>query len=123
MSGKSQTFIKKYMADFILIVVVMVVGIAALLIQKQLMKTGKTVHVIIAGNETQSFSLDDDMEYKIETDDTRPAKEYNILVIKDGKAYISEATCGEQICVKHNAISNTGETIVCLPHKLTVEIK
>ena len=29
----------------------------------------------------------------------------------------------KKICEKHRAISQTGETIICLPHKLVVEIK
>lgn len=47
----------------------------------------------------------------------------NILVIKDGKAFIESADCKNQICVNHKPISKTGETIVCLPHKVLVEIK
>lgn len=124
MEDKSQSFFKKYKSDIILIVVVIAVGLAALLIQRLTLKTGKTVLVVVSGRETEHFSLNEDITYKIEfKEDSRLSEEYNILVIRDGQAYISEATCSEQICVKHNAISNTGETIVCLPHKLTIEIK
>ncbi|MCM1273371.1 MAG: NusG domain II-containing protein [Clostridium sp.] len=120
MNEKSQPFFQKYKSDFILIAIVLVIGFTALLIQRVMQKTGRTVAVILSGNEIERFSLDADMEYKIELKD---GGGYNILVIKDGEAYVSEATCSEQICVKHNAISSTGETIVCLPHKLTIEIK
>ncbi len=124
MDEKLQSFFQKYKSDIILIVVVIVVGLTALFIQRLTSKTGMTVSVVISGSETENFSLDDDTTYKIELkDNSKLSEEYNILVIRDGEAYISEATCSEQICVKHNAISNTGETIVCLPHKLTIEIK
>ncbi|MBI4855668.1 MAG: NusG domain II-containing protein [Acetobacterium woodii] len=46
----------------------------------------------------------------------------NTLVISDGKAKITEADCPDHICVKTYPISNPGETIVCLPHKLVVEV-
>jgi hypothetical protein len=48
--------------------------------------------------------------------------ELNIIQIKDGIVNMIEANCRDQICVKTAAISRNGEIIVCLPHKLTVEI-
>ena len=47
----------------------------------------------------------------------------NILVIKNGSAYVSEADCPDKICTAHRAISKTGESIVCLPHKLVLTIE
>lgn len=47
---------------------------------------------------------------------------YNTLVIKDGQVSISEADCPEQVCVNTHWITSPGETIVCLPHRLIVEI-
>ena len=35
---------------------------------------------------------------------------------------MSKADCPDQICRNHAAISQTGETIVCLPHKAVIEI-
>ena len=34
-----------------------------------------------------------------------------------------DATCPDHICVNQKEISKTGETIVCLPNKVIVEIK
>lgn len=48
---------------------------------------------------------------------------HNTLVISDGQACISKADCPDRYCVKHSAVSKIGETIICLPHKLVVEIK
>ena len=45
-----------------------------------------------------------------------------ILVIKDGQAYMQEADCPNQICVHHSAISHKGETIVCLPNRIIIEV-
>ena len=126
-----RSFWKRYKSDLILISIVMLVGVFALVFQHLSMKTGGTVKVYINGKEVKSFSLDEDTEYKIVADsdserlpdDADESEEYNILVIKNGKAYISEADCHEQICVKHNAISKTGETIVCLPHSLVIEVE
>lgn len=36
---------------------------------------------------------------------------------------VSNSTCPEQICVRRGYISKPGETIVCLPHKVIIEIE
>lgn len=48
---------------------------------------------------------------------------HNTIVISGGQVCISEADCPDRYCVKHSAVSKIGETIICLPHKLVVEIK
>ena len=45
------------------------------------------------------------------------------LVIRDGKADVTEATCPDHICVKHRPISRAGESIVCLPNRVVVTIE
>lgn len=47
---------------------------------------------------------------------------YNVLVIENGNVYISDANCGDHTCIRTGAISREGEQIICLPHKLVVEI-
>ena len=47
----------------------------------------------------------------------------NTIIIKNGEVYMQSATCKNQICVKHKKISAKGETIICLPNRVTVEIK
>ncbi|MCR4991648.1 MAG: NusG domain II-containing protein [Lachnospiraceae bacterium] len=45
-----------------------------------------------------------------------------ILILSDGKANMESADCPNQICVHHSAISHTGETIVCLPNRVVIEV-
>ena len=45
-----------------------------------------------------------------------------ILIISGGKADMESADCPNQICVHHSAISHTGETIVCLPNRVVIEV-
>lgn len=49
--------------------------------------------------------------------------EGNTIEIKNGKVDVIDATCKNQICVKHKKIEKSGESIVCLPNKVIVEIK
>ena len=49
--------------------------------------------------------------------------EGNTVEIKNGKVDVINATCKNQICVKHKIIDEKGESIVCLPNRVVVEIK
>ena len=48
---------------------------------------------------------------------------YNIVQVEPGRICIREADCPDRLCAKHAAIRNSGETIICLPHKLIVEVR
>lgn len=61
--------------------------------------------------------LDKNQEFKISY-----GGHYNIVKIKDGKAYVSDADCPDKICTHMSPIHDVGETIVCLPHRLFLEV-
>ncbi|RDB56594.1 NusG domain II-containing protein [uncultured Senegalimassilia sp.] len=46
----------------------------------------------------------------------------NVIEVQSGKVRVSEADCPNQDCVEQGWISNAGQQIVCLPHKLVVNI-
>ena len=77
---------------------------------------GGYVVVTVAGEEVGRYSLNEDRTVAIGEAD------YNILEISGGQAAVIEANCGDRTCVRTGAISREGETIVCLPHKLTVQV-
>ena len=47
----------------------------------------------------------------------------NVVVISGGTVSVTEASCKNQVCVKHGAISRPGESIVCLPNRMVVRIE
>ena len=47
---------------------------------------------------------------------------YNLLFISGGEASISDADCPDGLCVRQRAVDRTGESIICLPHKLVIQI-
>ena len=57
------------------------------------------------------------------TKEIQTAKGMNILEIKNGMAYVTEADCPDQVCIRMGKISKTGENIVCLPHKLVIQVE
>lgn len=46
----------------------------------------------------------------------------NVLVIKDGSAYVESATCPDKICVHKGKIRYNGEAIVCLPGRVVIKV-
>lgn len=80
--------------------------------------TGGYVVVSGAEGELLSKALDQDFTTTLTTEDGG----YNTLVIENGAVYVSDANCGDQTCIRAGRISREGEQIVCLPHKLIIEI-
>ena len=77
---------------------------------------GDIVVVRVNGVVVEEYSLEIDGEYSLNNGS-------NTLVIKDGKAYLSDAKCPDKTCVKWGKIHLTGETITCLPNKLTITVE
>ena len=73
--------------------------------------------ITVDGEIVARVTLSEDTEFRVET-----AIGYNDIVIRDGSVYVAGADCPDLTCVKHTEISRTGEQIVCLPHRLVVEI-
>ena len=78
----------------------------------------KQVVIKVDGEVYGRYSLDEDQVVEIEEGDF-----YNRARIEDGKAYMEEADCPDGYCEEQGKINNRTQTIVCLPHKLVVEIE
>lgn len=109
---------RRYVNDILLCIGILLVALIAFLVFKATMKDGGYVVVSIDGKEKYRYSLNKDAEHLIKNGEYE-----NLLCIKDGKAYVTEANCRDKICVSHRAVSKTGETIVCLPHKLVISVE
>ena len=47
----------------------------------------------------------------------------NLVIIENGAVYIKEADCKNGDCVNMGKITKKGESIICLPNKVIVEIE
>lgn len=106
--------------DLILIGIILTVALIIFAIFKLNLKDGNKVKVIIDSEEKYCYNFNNDTEVVIQSGENNQFE--NVLVIKNGEAFIKSANCPDKICAAHRKISKTGETIVCLPHKLVVEI-
>lgn len=109
---------KKIRNDVILAAVIVVMAAAGLLLLNVFKTEGAFAVVKINGVETERYPLSVNTEVVIETGESQS----NTLVIKDGKAFVKDATCPDKVCEGHSKVSYKGETIVCLPHKVVIEI-
>lgn len=110
--------LKKYRNDLLLLLGILVLVAVFALGYALTRKEGAYALLLQDGEEIGRYALQEDLEIPVLEGETVT----NVLVIGDGKALMKEATCPDQICVKHKAVSKAGETIVCLPHKLVVKI-
>lgn len=111
---------RKIRNDIILAVAIVLMATVGLLLFVLTKEEGSTVAVKIDGVVTDTYPLSENIEVSIKTGEND--ENINVLTIEDGKASISEADCPDKICVETRAVSFVGETIVCLPHKLVIEI-
>lgn len=47
----------------------------------------------------------------------------NTVEVADSRVRVTDADCPDRLCVRQGWISREGESIVCLPHKLTVTVR
>ncbi|MCT4563959.1 MAG: NusG domain II-containing protein [Maledivibacter sp.] len=110
--------------DVIIIAVIIVISIASLGVLKIFNDKSyeeKYVHIYVDGELIKTIPLDaasDGEEFTVKTE-----LGINIIKIENGMVGIVDADCPDKICVKDGPISKPGEILVCLPHKVVVEIK
>lgn len=60
--------------------------------------------------------------YDLSEDQTVTIGDTNVCRIEDGVVTMIQADCPDQICVHSRGISQNGQTIICLPNKVVLEI-
>lgn len=108
--------------DIILIGLLLVIAVFAYggIYLYQDKSTGDGIVVVtVDGKEYATYSLKKNLTHTIEF----PDGSYNTIEIADGKAQVTNASCPDKICVRHRPIDKNGQSIVCLPNKLVIQIK
>lgn len=102
-------------ADIFLIVILILCGLGATWILSAGHHQAEKVVITIRGKTFGTYPLSEDRIIDTHTG--------NIISIKDGAVYMKSATCRNQDCVRQGKIHESSQSIICLPHKLVVEIK
>ncbi len=105
--------------DFIFLIGIFIVAVAIFVAFRFWGRIdGSQIVITIDGTKHGTYSLSENREIPIETEDGN-----NLLVIKDGIAKMIKADCPDQLCVHQKGISLEKETIVCLPHKVVITVE
>ncbi len=104
-------------ADIILVAFLTIFAIFGVFIINSVFGGGDYVLITINGEKLKTISLSESGEYEI-----KAMNNFNKIKIIDGKVKMLEANCPDKYCVKHKPISNSNETITCLPNKVVIEI-
>lgn len=110
--------------DVIIIVVVIAVSIIGAGVFAMTHKGNydkKYAEVYVQGKLYETIPLDSKAEKKTFTVKTKLGT--NLISAENGGVRIIDADCPDKICIKDGFKDKPGETIVCLPNKLVVEVK
>ena len=105
-------------ADFIIGAAVIIIGAVLLFVFFLTRKPGGYVVVSVDGEEIERYSLSDSVDTVIHGYDGGT----NHLIIRDGEAWLSEADCPDKLCVSQGRVSHSGDSIICLPHRVSVRV-
>ena len=109
--------IKAYKNDFLLILAVLLLAGGVWAALRLTRRTGGSVSVAVDGVEVASLPLDRDRIFVWEGEAGN-----NTLVIENGTAHMEFADCPDGLCIRQGEIRYTGESIVCLPHRLVAAV-
>lgn len=104
-------------ADIILAIVLIAAGFAMSFFLAFGKDDGAQVTATVAGETYGVYALDQDQKVTI-----RQGSHVNVFELKDGSARMIQANCHGHDCMQEGAIAKSGETIVCLPHKIVLEV-
>ena len=107
---------KKYRLDVIVIASILILSLLILLVVTLTKKEGSVAVVEVNGVTAGEYSLWKNGEYSLNGGT-------NVLVIENGVAYLNYSNCPDHTCEKTGKIKYVGQSIICLPNKVSITIK
>ena len=107
-------FAKAHRFDLILVLSLIFIAVVSLVLIFAFRTEGSYVTVEKDGALYATYSLSIDGEY--------PIGDGNVLKIEGGEARMTWADCPDKTCVNTRPARYNGESIICLPHKVTVRV-
>lgn len=101
--------------DWILIGIVLLIAVAGFGVQLFLPSPAPRYVLITADGVSKGrYSLYEERTIQLDCGNT--------IRIQNQEVWMQEADCPDQYCVKQGSVEDTGQSIICLPHKVIVEI-
>ena len=108
----------KLLPDIALILVILAIGAVVLLVSHNDREQGAYVIVTVQNREVARYSMAINGIYDINENNGNT----NRIEIKDGRVRMIEASCPNHLCIHQGWIRFEGQSIVCLPNKVTVTV-
>lgn len=74
-------------------------------------------NVYVDGELRASLPLDEDAVFTVSEDGAE-----NVIEVKGGRARMLSANCPDGYCVRQGEVRYDGETVICLPHRVVIEL-
>ena len=106
---------KSLRLDIIVIAALVLVALLWVVLSLIWRGEGAMVVVEIDGRVVGEYSLSEDGEHSL-------LDGANVLVIEEGCAYMKSASCPDKTCVGVGRIKYVGQSIICLPHRVSITV-
>ena len=116
MEKQASTVKNKYRLDIAVISSILLISLLLLLVLTLTKKEGAFAVVEVNGETVGEYSLTKNSTYSLNGGS-------NVLVIENGKAYLSFSSCPDHTCERTGKIKYVGQTIVCLPNRVSITVK
>ncbi|MGV1061706.1 NusG domain II-containing protein [Clostridium perfringens] len=108
--------------DLIIIIVLILLSLMPIRLLISSNNSGDLKRVIISvnGDEYESLELKENLNEIIKIEEGLGVNE---ICIKEREVYMNHSNCTDKVCMRKGKISKVGESIVCLPNRVFIEIK
>ena len=110
-----KAFVSKRRVDIIVIASLLLLSLLVSIFVLVLRRDGTAVEVTVDRKVVATYPLSVNATYELNGGT-------NVIVIEDGKVYMTYSDCPDHKCEKMGKKQHVGQSISCLPNKLSVKI-
>lgn len=100
-------------SDLIIIGIILLSAVLLLLFKSN--EIGKTAVIRVDGKEYKTVNLESDEKTEISVNGVT-------IVYGGGEIWVENSTCHDKICVNAGHLSKKGQSAVCVPNRVSVEV-
>ena len=113
--NKITSFISKHKIDVIVIASLLLISILFVVISEVTKTEGAYVEITVGSERAVKYPLAVNATYTL-------GGGTNVVTVEGGVAYMSHSNCPDHTCENTGKIKYVGQSIICLPNKVTVKV-
>lgn len=99
--------------DFVIGILILFLAVGIWIYPRFVSEKGKVCRISVDGKVCGELSLSEDGELKLPGCTVK---------VTNGEVFVVDSTCPDKVCEKTGRISKSGESIICVPNRVSVEI-